>query len=700
MKNQRNKTIGTKMMVVYAILILFICFTLGAVVFTMSKNALKSREEKQDSYLAEELAKTVETHILSDLSTLDAISRRPELSDPNVPVEVKSLLMMGEAEKAGFYSIMYADITGHAILPLGFTTLEFELADQPDTLFIRTKEAKHSLYETNRLLSGTELMVSFASPILDENGNVMAVIVATTRAIDYATLFGEGVDAFIIDPNGDYIGHSNAATFETGETGDNIMGEDGNLITNSEGVNISINPIREAERDSSFAETAALFTEMLNNESGVASCTNMLTGKEQYVAYTTVETTGWKVAYCSDKDEINGVIGGLTKGMVVATVILIIVGVVVTYLLSLIILKPLKKATSDLDEIITNIQNGEGDLTVRIPSKTNDEIGRITQGINKYTEVLQDVTGKIKTGTVSLNDSVNTVFESIIASNSQATDTSAIMEELAASMEEVNATTENIKSSVEGIYDEINNIAEETKKTMEFAEGINAKALEGKNSSEMNQQHTRGIVQKFTDTLKVSIENSKQVDKINDLTEDILSIASQTNLLALNASIEAARAGEAGKGFAVVAEEIRILADDSRETANNIQQISNLVNEAVNELVKNTGDLLEYMNTEIIADYDGMVSSGETNVENALEVKERMIELQNSTDSIKENIQLIVDMINGTTQAINQSAQGVSVAANNTCNLVESISTINGEMETNKNVANNLAEEIERFKRI
>lgn len=119
------------------------------------------------------------------------------------------------------------------------------------------------------------------------------------------------------------------------------------------------------------------------------------------------------------------------------------------------------------------------------------------------------------------------------------------------------------------------------------------------------------MVIEMTELLQASMENSKKVTRINDLTNDILEISSQTNLLALNASIEAARAGEAGKGFAVVAEEIRILADNSRETTNSIQEISKMVTGAVEGLADNAEEMMRYVNETILGDYDSMSENAE-----------------------------------------------------------------------------------------
>ena len=123
-----------------------------------------------------------------------------------------------------------------------------------------------------------------------------------------------------------------------------------------------------------------------------------------------------------------------------------------------------------------------------------------------------------------------------------------------------------------------------------------------------SKNDTNAKVSKIQGILKDAVKESQNVEQINSLTNDILDIANETNLLALNASIEAARAGEAGRGFSVVAEEISVLADSSRNTANNIQGISQVVNEAVQKLSDSAQQMLQFVDETVLTDYDSFVS--------------------------------------------------------------------------------------------
>lgn len=149
-----------------------------------------------------------------------------------------------------------------------------------------------------------------------------------------------------------------------------------------------------------------------------------------------------------------------------------------------------------------------------------------------------------------------------------ANDISAIMEELSATMEEVSATTNSVSENTTAAEGKVQKMADQTKVMSQYAQDMKKRATELEHTATENMNSTNEMIGEITTEMNQALENSKSVEKVAQLTADILSISSQTNLLALNASIEAARAGEAGKGFAVVADEIRQLADSSRETAN------------------------------------------------------------------------------------------------------------------------------------
>ena len=184
---------------------------------------------------------------------------------------------------------------------------------------------------------------------------------------------------------------------------------------------------------------------------------------------------------------------------------------------------------------------------------------------------------------------------------------------------------------------------------------------------------------------------------MNDLTNEILSISSQTNLLSLNASIEAARAGEAGRGFAVVADEISQLANSSREAANNIQNINNMVVAAVNELIKNANTIVDYTNETILPDYDGFVNAGKQYNEDAVHVNEIVSRFNAMSAHLKQLMESITDSINGINTAVDESTNSTANVAANTSDLVRDIGEIANAMDNNKQVAGNLSEEAERF---
>lgn len=361
------------------------------------------------------------------------------------------------------------------------------------------------------------------------------------------------------------------------------------------------------------------------------------------------------------------------------------------------IVKPLRRQNKQLSDIIDNINNGKGDLTMRVDVKSHDEIGQSAIGINHFIETLQNIMSKIINNSNVLDGVVGKVAESVNSSSDSANDISAIMEELSATMEEVSATTGGVSSNTASAEEKVKDLAEQTKIISQYAQEMKGRAVTLEQTANDNKNSTSQVINDITGELNTALENSRSVEKVAQLTEDILSISSQTNLLALNASIEAARAGEAGKGFAVVADEIRQLADSSRETANNIQTINEQVIEAVNGLVKASERIISYINENILPDYEAFVQGGRQYSEDAVHIDDSMAEYEKGAQEILSTMIEITDAIEGINKAVEESANGVTDAAVNVDSLVQSMSQVHGKMEENSSVAKNLKDESANF---
>lgn len=361
------------------------------------------------------------------------------------------------------------------------------------------------------------------------------------------------------------------------------------------------------------------------------------------------------------------------------------------------IVKPLRRQNKQLSDIIDNINNGKGDLTMRVDVKSHDEIGQSAIGINHFIETLQNIMSKIIKSSNVLDGVVGKVAESVTSSSDSANDISAIMEELSATMEEVSATTNSVSENTTAAEGKVQKMADQTKVMSQYAQDMKKRATELEHTATENMNSTNEMIGEITTEMNQALENSKSVEKVAQLTADILSISSQTNLLALNASIEAARAGEAGKGFAVVADEIRQLADSSRETANNIQTINEQVIEAVQGLVVSSEKIVGYINENILPDYRAFVQGGQQYNDDATHIDNTMAEYAGEAQDILATMMEMTEAIEGISRAVEESANGVTDAATNIDSLVQSMSAVNGQMEENSTVAKNLKEESAAF---
>lgn len=390
-----------------------------------------------------------------------------------------------------------------------------------------------------------------------------------------------------------------------------------------------------------------------------------------------------------------------SKGTITITWILL--GILIATFLGIVLLtiksiiKPLRIQYQQLQAIIADIDNGNGDLTKQLDVSGNDEIGASSEEINAFIATLQKIMSKIINNSNVLDDVASNVATNIASSNDSANDISAIMEELSATMQEVSASTNDVSANTENIGVRVNKIADRTEEITLYAQEMKKHAEELETGAKENMNHTSNVISEITKEMEQALENSKSVSQVTQLTDDILSISSQTNLLALNASIEAARAGEAGKGFAVVADEIRQLADSSREAANNIQSINEMVVEAVNGLTASSEKIITYINETILPDYESFVKGGHQYNEDATRIDEDMGKCAHEVRQIKKRMAEVTGAIEGINNAVEESSRGVTDAAVNIDALVQSITEVHGQMEENSAAASNLKEESANF---
>lgn len=373
--------------------------------------------------------------------------------------------------------------------------------------------------------------------------------------------------------------------------------------------------------------------------------------------------------------------------VIIISVILIIVAI---YCVMKYVIKPIIATNKDIRDIIDGIDNGEGDLTKRVRVISNDEIADLGNGINLFMDKLQEILKLIIENTKYMENVVAEVDGSVVKSNDSASDLSAMTEELSATMQDVGLSVNTINDNADNILKDVEIIATKSDDINQFSKEMKANAEKIESDARYNMVQTGEKVGNILDVLNKAIEDSKSVDQVNNLTNDILNISSQTNLLALNASIEAARAGEAGKGFAVVADEIRQLADSSRETANKIQSINSVVVAAVNNLSDNANNLVSYLQQTILPEFQTFVDGGVKYKENASYIENAMDEFVEKTDVLKKNMDEIAHSINTITTVVDDGAAGVNNAAISTQDLVEDIVNISNKMIENKGIAQNL----------
>lgn len=429
---------------------------------------------------------------------------------------------------------------------------------------------------------------------------------------------------------------------------------------------------------------------MVGNTGGIVS------GFDYIYAYQPVGIGEMSICVAAPFDEACKIIISLLVMLGIAITVAIVLGIAVAIFMANGIVAPFSwivKQTQALSRGETQLieQKFGGYASAK-------EMHELKEAIAFLADTLEEMLCKMDVESENMLKSVGLIAVKIDNSNGNANDTSATMEELSASMEEVSATAENINQLTETTARTIMEIADKSINGAAFAKDSSVRADKSEKAAADGRRSTNSMIDEIRSAMKESIDNSRQVNKIANLTEDILSIANQTNLLALNASIEAARAGEVGKGFSVVAEEIRTLAERSKLTANDIQNISQSVIGAVERLSTDAGTMLEFVDTTVLKDYDKFEEITQYYRKDSNYLEEMLGGFAMQAEEVRENTVTLRDGMSGIATAVEESTRGIVMAAEAASELVANLSSIGKEVGDNRRIAGELRQEVDKFR--
>lgn len=411
----------------------------------------------------------------------------------------------------------------------------------------------------------------------------------------------------------------------------------------------------------------------------------------QYIYMSEVPNTNFILVCCATKEDVEADLMNVMN----TSLVTLVAGIVILCIILVILIRYMLKPVKGITEVIHNLH--DLDLTKRAPRKTKDELGDMADDINMFADNLQDVMSKMK-------DAMKEVDEKADSNASTAVSLSNMAEEQSQSMNKLISIMSEVSESINMIAVDATKLTDVVSDTNDITVEVEGKLLntvtyidDGKNEIEKMTSSMEGISELSSDLQSAVGDVEEGLKGINEMVGMINDIAEQTNLLSLNASIEAARAGEAGRGFAVVADEIRVLADNSANTANRIVETIDRMGGLVEIVISKT--------TESIQKIDNGNDAVKSTNAAFYKIQEIINEINEAMKTVRTSVvsmdEVATDMA-ASTQEQNASTESVLSACEQVMNIAQKFNAEGEEMaeagKKLKELSYGLAEQVEQFK--
>lgn len=383
-------------------------------------------------------------------------------------------------------------------------------------------------------------------------------------------------------------------------------------------------------------------------------------GDDKYLSYVELGN-GMKLVLTAPLEEIKADANALSVQILLFLAMGLVVAIVLGILIGSTIAKPIKRITQIIKQTSELDFHRAADIDKLMKKK--DETGIMAKAVSEMRSVLRELVGNMENVKDGLLGNMKRLDDVMRENNSISEDNSATTQELAAGMEETAASATMIVNNIDAIQTNAEGIRQLSEREQQESKAIMVRARELRDNTRASSDKAMAIFDDMKNRTEEAIEKSKVVAKINELTDDIRNISSQTNLLALNANIEAARAGDAGRGFAVVATEIGVLANQTFQTVDGINEIVKDVNEAVHNMTDCIEVIMHFLEETVVADYGAFGQVGERYEQDAASFAQSMQQIYSEISDLNRKITEIADTMDGVNRTITESADGVNLIA-------------------------------------
>lgn len=665
-----KKGLTRKITAFIAIFAVIVSLVTGGVSLLMSRNAMKTEANKSLLLITEQGAEKINITVADRLLVLQEIANRARTQTMDFTTQRDSI--KGDIERLGYLDMAIVSIKGEAKY-----ILEDKTADLSDRAYVTKAlagEANISDVLISKVTNSAVLM--YAVPIT-KNGKVVGALIARRDGNALAEItdqmgYGEEGYAYIINDKGITVAYPDRTK-----------------------VMEQFQPIEAAKTDAKMAPVAKVFQKVLDEKSGYGSYT--YNGNALLYAFSPIEGTNWFLVNTATEKEVFAGATKLMTTLLFLLVAVVIVSLIISMLLATSIAKPIVHMTQIVDRQAALDFRPVEDKLITSLQKRHDEIGEMTRSLEAMGSNIRELLINVS----STAEQVSATSQELTATSHQSATASG---EVAQTIGEIAKGAGDQAENTMEAANELNRLSSDIQNNMTQVE------LLAVNTQEIRQLIYTGIdvMEALTDKTEQNSKASEVVfqsilrtnessSKIAEASQMITSISEQTNLLALNASIEAARAGEHGRGFAVVAEEIRKLAEQSRNTTSTIDEMLRNLNkdsQTAVEKMKEAGEFVKEQEKSVVLSKDTFNSISE-----AIQSTEKMVIVVGEGSERMENSKMIVlDRVEALSAIAEENAASTEEASASVEEQSASATEIANASEDLSEMAQKLQSMIARFK--